>query len=572
MTRETMSATLQEIALLLELKGENPFKIRAYRNGADVIDAYPGDIVQDAADDKLKGTKGIGDALQQKLHELATTDGLEFYENLKGEFPDTIHELFDIQGLGPKKIKALYDSMGVDSVAKLKEVCESGQVSELSGFGKKSVEKILEAIEFREQNASRFRLEEVAGVVDTVLDYLKAHPAVSRAEAAGSWRRSKETVHDVDFICETTDTAAVTKHFVDGPFVENVIVHGDTKASIHVAKGIQCDVRAVEATEYPFALNYFTGSKEHNVAMRSRALGRGYTLNEYRLAPTGDEPGPGKIQTEEDLYKFLGMDYVEPELRENTGEIDAAENGSLPNLVEQMNLRGTFHNHTLASDGKATLEQMAEAAMELGLDYLGIADHSKASFQANGLDADRLLAQVAEIQELNKGFDGFRLFSGSEVDILTDGDLDYDDDVLSQLDYTVASVHNAMTQSEAKMTERIIKAISNPHVTMLGHLTGRLLLKRDPYAVDVPAIIEACAETDTIIELNANPWRLDMDWRWWKLAKEKGVKCAINPDAHDTGGLQYLHFGVRIARKGWLEREDIVNCLPLADIEKLLAK
>jgi len=570
MTRDTLASVLQEIAVLLELKGENPFKIRAYRTGAEVVESFPGDIVQAAADDQLKGTKGIGDALQQKLHELATTGKLEFHENLKGEFSKTIFELFDISGLGPKKVKALYDAMGVDSVARLKEVCESGEVSQLGGFGKKSVEKILEAIDFREKNASRFRLEQVAGVVDTVLDYLKAHPAVSRAEAAGSWRRAKETVHDVDFIVETKDTAALTQHFVDGPFVENVIVHGETKASVHLEKGIQCDLRAVGADEYPFALNYFTGSKEHNVAMRSRAQERGYTLNEYRLAPTGDEPEPSEIHTEGELYRFLGMDYVEPELRENTGEVEAAAAGKLPDLVEQMNLRGTFHNHTIASDGKATLVEMAEAAQELGLDYLGIADHSKSSFQASGLSAEELLAQVEEIRRMNDGYDGFRLFAGNEVDILKDGDLDYPDEILGQLDYVVASVHNAMTQTEAKMTERLIKAISNPHVTMLGHLTGRLLLRREPYAVDIPAVIEACAETNTIIELNANPWRLDMDWRWWKLAKEKGVKCAINPDAHDTGGLQYLHFGVRAARKGWLTREDVINCLPLGEVEKAI--
>ncbi len=570
MTRETLVSVLEEIALLLELKGENPFKIRAYRTGAEVVESFPGDIVKEAAENNLAGTKGIGDALRQKLHELATTGKLVFHERLRAEFPATIFELFDIPGLGPKKVKALYEALGVDSVSRLREVCESSEVAELAGFGKKSVEKILEAIAFREKNASRFRQEEVAGVVEQILDFLKAHPAVSRAEAAGSWRRAKETVHDVDFITETGDTAAVTAAFVEGPFVENVIVRGETKASIHVAKGVQCDLRAVSAEEYPFALHYFTGSKEHNIAMRSRALTRGYTLNEYRLAPTGGAPGAEKIQTEQELYRFLGLDYIEPELRENAGEIEAAEAGDLPRLVAMENLRGTFHNHTNASDGKATLKEMAEAAQELGLQYLGIADHSKSSFQANGLHADRLLSQVREIQHLNDGFEEFRLFAGSEVDILKDGDLDFDDEILEQLDYCVASVHNAMTQPEAKMTERIIKAVSNPHVTMLGHPTGRLLLRREPYAVDIPAVIEACAATATVIELNANPWRLDLDWRWWKHAAEMGVKCAINPDAHDAEGLAFLYYGVRIARKGWLTRKDVINCLPLGEIEAVI--
>ena len=570
MTRETLVSVLEEIALLLELKGENPFKIRAYRTGAEVVESFPGDIVKEAAENNLAGTKGIGDALRQKLHELATTGKLVFHERLRAEFPATIFELFDIPGLGPKKVKALYEALGVDSVSRLREVCESSEVAELAGFGKKSVEKILEAIAFREKNASRFRQEEVAGVVEQILDFLKAHPAVSRAEAAGSWRRAKETVHDVDFITETGDTAAVTAAFVEGPFVENVIVRGETKASIHVAKGVQCDLRAVSAEEYPFALHYFTGSKEHNIAMRSRALTRGYTLNEYRLAPTGGAPGAEKIQTEQELYRFLGLDYIEPELRENAGEIEAAEAGDLPRLVAMENLRGTFHNHTNASDGKATLKEMAEAAQELGLQYLGIADHSKSSFQANGLHADRLLSQVREIQHLNDGFEEFRLFAGSEVDILKDGDLDFDDEILEQLDYCVASVNNAMTQPEAKMTERIIKAVSNPHVTMLGHPTGRLLLRREPYAVDIPAVIEACAATATVIELNANPWRLDLDWRWWKHAAEMGVKCAINPDAHDAEGLAFLYYGVRIARKGWLTRKDVINCLPLGEIEAVI--
>ncbi|MCB1099624.1 MAG: PHP domain-containing protein, partial [Verrucomicrobiae bacterium] len=315
-----------------------------------------------------------------------------------------------------------------------------------------------------------------------------------------------------------------------------------------------------------------TGSKEHNVAMRGRALKRGYTLNEYRLAPTGDaEDISARIHEEADLYRALGLDYIEPALRENTGEIEAAEKGGLPKLIELENLRGTFHNHTIASDGKNTLAEMADAAQELGLEYLGIADHSKASFQANGLDEKRLRDQIAEIAELNKTYEGFRLFTGTECDILKDGSLDFEDELLGELDYVVASVHNVFNLPEKEMTERLIRAIENPHVTMLGHLTGRLLLKRESYAVNIPAILDAAAATGTIIELNANPWRLDMDWRWWKLATEKGVKCAINPDAHTTSGLQYLAFGVRIARKGWLTREDVVNCLPLAKVTDVLS-
>lgn len=576
MTREDLAETLEQIAMLLELKGENPFKIRAYRTGADTVRQFSGDIVEKAKADDLKGIKGIGDALQQKLNELASTGKLEFYEKLRAEFPETLFDLFKIQGLGPKKVKAVYEMLGVDSVPKLKAACESGELAGLAGFGKKTAEKLLESIEFREQNAEFFRLGDVASPVAMILDSLKSHPECHQVEAAGSFRRGKEIVHDVDFLVATGKPEAIMEHFISQPWVKKVIVQGATKSSIYLENGLQCDLRAVTNDEYACALAYFTGSKEHNVAMRSRALSQGYTLNEYRLAPKegGSAEEAPVFHTEADLYSFLGMDYVEPELRENTGEVEAGAEHDLPELVKLENLRGTFHNHTTASDGKSTLEEMADAAIELGLQYLGIADHSKSSFQANGLSADRLLKQVAEIKKLNAKFKSegtrFRIFAGNEVDILKDGSLDFDDEILEQLDYAVASVHNAMTLTEAAMTKRIIKAVENPNITMLGHVTGRLLLQRESYALNIPKIIDACAETGTIIELNANPWRLDMDWRWWKLAVEKGVKCSINPDAHHTDQLEFLWFGVKQARKGWLRKEDIVNCLPLEEIEAFL--
>lgn len=576
MTRDDLADTLEEIALLLELKGENPFKIRAYRGGAETVRQFSGDIVSLAKENELKGIKGIGDALQQKLHELASTGKLIFHENLRAEFPETLFELFKIPGLGPKKIKALYEALEVDSVARLKEVAESGEMAKLSGFGAKTAEKILEAIAFRESNADRFRLGDVAPVVATILDELKSHPECLRAETAGSYRRAKETVHDVDFLVASSAPESIIEHFISLESVQKVIVQGPTKASVYLEEGLQCDLRVVSNEEYVCALAYFTGSKEHNVVMRGRALEQGYTLNEYRLGlkEGSEKEEPPVFETEAQLYEFLGLEYIPPELRENTGEVEAAEEGDLPRLLEVENLRGTFHNHTVASDGKNTLEEMAEAAIELGLQYLGIADHSKSSFQANGLDASRLRSQLVEIKALNEKFASegtkFRLLAGNEVDILKDGSLDFDDEMLGELDYVVASVHNAMTLSEKDMTDRIIKAVSHPSVTMLGHLTGRLLLRREPYAVNVPAIIDACAETGTIIELNANPWRLDMDWRWWKLATEKGVKCAINPDAHATAHLDFLWFGVRLARKGWLTRENVINTLDLAEIETFL--
>ena len=576
MTRENLAEVLEEIALLLELKGDNPFKIRAYRTGAETVRQFAGDIVSLARDGELKGIKGVGDALQQKLHELASTGKLGYYENLKGEFPETLFELFGIQGLGPKKVKAIYENLGVNSVARLKEVCESGEIAALSGFGAKTAEKILESIAFKEQNADRFRLGDVAQPVMMTLDALKLHPDCLRVEAAGSFRRAKETVHDVDFLAASANPEGLIEYFVNQDWVSRVIARGATKASINLENGLQCDLRVVSNEEFACALAYFTGSKEHNVAIRGLALERGYTLNEYRLAVKdgGEAKEPPVFETEEQLYQFLGLDYVPPELREDTGEVEAASEGDLPDLIQLENLRGTFHNHTTASDGHNTLREMAEAAMGHGLQYLGIADHSKSSFQANGLDAKRLRAQVKEIAELNSELKGeghqFRLLAGNEVDILKDGALDFDDELLGELDYVVASVHNAMTLSEKDMTARIIKAVENPDVTMLGHLTGRLLLEREPYAVDVAAVIEACAETRTIIELNCNPWRLDMDWRWWKYAKEKGVKCAINPDAHRTSQLDHLWFGARLARKGWLTSRDVVNTLTLHEVETFL--
>ena len=572
-TRENLIDALEQIATLLELKGENPFKIRAYRTGAETVRTFPGDFLQLGRDNQLEGIKGIGEALRDKLHTLAATGSLPFLDKLKAEFPDTIFELFDVSGLGAKKIAALYSELGVGSIADLQRACESGAAAELAGFGEKTAAKLLEAIQSRAKYADSFRVDQVAPAVREILEYLRGQPETSRAEVAGSFRRGKETVHDLDFLVATKHPKAIMEAFVAPPWVESVIASGPTKTSVRLHSGVQCDLRVVTNAEFPFALVYFTGSKEHNILLRARALKQGWTLNEYRFAPTGpDSPEvPGQIYEEAQIHRSLGLEFIDPALREGSGEIEAAEAGTLPRLVEMENLRGTFHNHTTASDGHATLRQMAEAAMELGLEYLGIADHSKSSFQANGLDETRLRTQLEEIRLLNEEFaPDFRLFSGSEVDILKDGSLDFPDDLLAELDYVVASVHNVFTLPEAEMTARIIRAVENPYVTMLGHVTGRLLLKREPYAVNIPAILDACAANGTIIELNASPWRLDMDWRWWRMAKEKGIKCSINPDAHTIHGLQDLWYGLRAARKGWLTRQDVINCLPLGKVEKAL--
>ena len=573
-TKEQVVEILETIARLLELKGENLFKVRAYQNAARAVETYSGNLGRAAQEETLTAIPGIGQAIAGKIAELIGTGRLPYYEELKGEFPATLFDLFELQGLGAKKIGAMYKELGIASIEALEAACKDGRVAALAGFGEKTATKLCQAIEQRQSNVGSFLLGDVAAPAEELFSDLREHPDVSQASICGSYRRRKEIVHDLDFLAASRNPEAVMAFFTGHPLVESIIMSGPTKSSVRLKDGPQADLRVVSNEQYPFALNYFTGSKEHNIVMRGRALQRGWTLNEYRLGPVeGATPEPvPAIHEERDIYRALDLDYVEPELRENLGEIAAAESHDLPDLVQLENLRGTFHNHTVASDGRSTLEEMAHAADELGLQYLGIADHSKASFQAHGLDETRLLQQLDEIAALNATFEpgSFRIFSGTECDILKDGSLDFPDEILSRLDYVVASVHASFNLPEAEMTARIIKAMENPHVTFLGHPTGRLLLHRKPYALDIPAVIEAAAATGTIIELNANPRRLDLDWRWWPLAKEKGVRCVINPDAHHTSSLENLWFGIAAARKGWLTRKDVINCLPLGKIEAVL--
>jgi DNA polymerase (family 10) len=570
-TRDNLAAVLDEIALLLEIKGENPFKTRAYRNGAETIRNFQGEIVAMAAANNLHGIKGIGKALQEKLHELASTGKLKFHENLRAEFPEGLFELFGIQGLGPKKVRLLYDELGIDSIDALKKSCKDGRLSSLPGFGKKSIDKLIESIALKEQFADLFLLGDVAPIAETILDILRKHPDTLRADIAGSYRRSKEILHDLDFLVATPAPAKITKFFTEIPEVHSVISQGSTKASIRLENGLQCDLRAVSNAQFPFALQYFSGSKEHNVALRSRSLKLGWSLNEYGFTPKDKTTPPApQINDEGEIYRALKLERIPPELRENSGEIEAADKGSLPRLVELENLRGTFHNHTTESDGSNTLEEMAEAARDLGLQYLGIADHSKSQFQARGLYPDRLIKQVNAIKSLNNQWPDFQIFAGTEVDILKDGSLDFEDDVLAELDYCVASIHGSFQLDEKEQTARIIRAMENPHVTMIGHLTGRILLKRKGYQLNINKIIDCAAATGTIIELNCNPRRLDMDWRHWHHARDMGVLTSINPDAHATEHLQFLAFGVRLARKGWLRTEDVLNTRSLEDVRKFL--
>src|SRR6266487_973711 len=580
MTKEQIAGVLERIALLLELKAENPFKIRAYTNAARAIETFGGNLSDFQDDEAIAKIPGIGKSIALKIKELAATGSLKYLEELSAGFPTGIMELFSLSVLGAKKIKALYDQLGVSSIEQLQKACEEGRVAELPGFGQTTQQKLSDSITNRAAHAGSFQFGQVAAEAETLRADLAAHPGALQVDIAGSYRRRKEIVHDLDLLVATKEPEEVMKFFVSHPLVESVILQGPTKSSVRLGSGVQCDLRVVTTAEYPFALGYFTGNKEHNIELRSRALQRGWTLNEYRLAPLPIDPKAKKkrpvqkipkVRDEADLYRAVDLDFIAPELRENSGEFEAAGKprklSGLPKLIEQENLRGTFHCHTSASDGHNSLEEMAEAAQALGLDYLGIADHSRSSIQAHGIDEAQLRAQVALIRELNKKFDGFRMFAGVECDILRDGSLDFPDDVLSQLDFVIASVHSVFNLSETEMTQRVIRAIENRFVTMLAHPTGRLLLKREPYQIDIPAVLDAAARTGTWIELNAAPKRLDLDWRWWPLAKQKGVKCVINPDAHRTERLQDLWFGVGIARKGWLTKDDVMNCSPLRKIE-----
>jgi len=449
-TKEQTIELLETIARLLELKGENPFKIRAYTNAARALETFSGNFQIAVAEDKLGELNGIGDAITKKIFEYVQTGRLEYFEKLQAEFPETIFELFEIAGLGGKKVKALYERLGIKTIAELEIAAKDGRIAELAGFGEKTAVNLLQAIEQRRKHSGRILLSDAKHWSDELLEHFQGHPDVSQISAGGSFRRGRETIGDLDILIATKQPQRIIEHFLSHDAIDRVLARGDTKASVLLKNGIQADLRVVANLEFPFALCYFTGSKEHNVALRGRALQNGWTLNEYRLAL---EPGSKRIPkpipeiwTEADLYRALGLSYIPPELRENHGEIEAAEAGQLPRLVELQNLRGTFHNHTNESDGNSTVQEMAAAAQDLGLEYLGIADHSKSSFQAHGLDEKRLLQQVGQIRELNKRFDeDFQVFCGVECDILKDGRLDFSDDILAQLDYVVASVHASFT-------------------------------------------------------------------------------------------------------------------------------
>ena len=575
MDKNEIAAIFEEIANLLELKGANPFRIRAYRNAARSLlnsDKSLKDLIAEGA---LTDLAGIGDDLAEKITLLAKKKRLPFYEKLKKSTPKGILKLIQVHGLGPKKVKAIYQKLKIQTIEELKKACQAGRVAKLKGFGTKTEKNILDAISHREVYQKRHLWWDAWENAQEILEALRSVKSVKKAEIAGSLRRKLETIGDLDILVASSDPEKVMDWFTSQPFVAKVLAKGSTKSSVKLKEGMQVDLRIVPESQFGFALCYFTGSKEHNIKIRNRSLKKGWSLSEYGFeAVKGQLPAfSKKSATETDIYKALGLPYIPSEIREDLGEVEAAEKGNLPILIEESDIRGTFHNHTTASDGRNTLKEMVAAAEKIGWEYLGISDHSKSSFQANGLSEQRLLDQIDEIKKLNESKKcNIHLFAGSECDILADGKLDFPDDLLKKLDFVIVSVHSSLTQDEKTMTKRIIRAIEHPYATMLGHITGRLLLKREGYKVNIEKIIDACIANKKIIEINGNPQRMDMDWRFWHAARDKGLLCCINTDAHAVSNHEFYRSGVNVARKGWLEKNDVLNTRSLKEILKYLHK
>ena len=572
MDKKRIAEILDEMGTILEIKGDNPFRTRAFHAASETIASVTEDLASLIANDELTDLPGIGAKIAQIISDLVQNGTSADYESLRGSIPAGLLEMTRIQGLGPKRIKVIYDRLGVDSIAALKEAARDERLAELEGFGKKSAENILKGIERLQQRSGRRLYRDAKQQADSIVESLKSLKVASQIGIAGSLRRRRELIGDIDIIAVCGKRREeLIKAFVKLPVVQDVIGEGDTKASVVLKSGINCDLRVVNAAEYPFTLNYFTGSKEHNVLLRSMARDRGWSLNEYgfsRLETAKKSKRWPVCRAEEDIYRSFGLDYIEPELRENMGEVETAKTHQLPLLVKEKNLKGTFHCHTTYSDGLNSIAEMSAKAASMGWGYWGVADHSKSAVYARGLTVESIEKQFAEIDTLNSRKGSIRIFKGIECDILPDGSLDYSDDILGRFDYVIASIHSKLNMTKDEATKRIITALKNRYVTFLGHPTGRVLLERDGYPLSIAEVIQAASDHGKGIEINSHPLRLDLDWRHLKYAKDKGVKLSINPDAHAVDGLEDVQYGVGIARKGWLEAGDIVNTWSVSKVEK----
>ena len=568
MQKKPVSDILENIAMLLEIKGENPFKSRAYYNAAKALSGIT-NLEELVKEKRLREIKGIGEALSQKIEEYSKTGTMAYYEELTQVVPESLLELMQIPNLGPKKIKVLYDELEITNIGELEYACKENRLIHLTGFGEKTQENVLKGIEFFKRHKGEFLFGDVYQEAERIRQRLSTIVDPIWAEVCGSIRRRKEVVRDMDILVAAENHEKITSFFVSMPEVDQVLVTGETKTSVRMKSGIEADLRVVTRQEFPYALVYFTGSKEHNVRLRGIAKKKGWKLNEYGIF---DGDNLVTCKSEEEIYRALGLPYIPPELREDSGEIEAAEQDMLPSLIQHEDIRGIFHVHTDFSDGVDSLERMVEAAQKFGFSYLGVSDHSKTAYYAGGLKHDAILKQWEVIDTLNKKNSTFRIFKGIESDILSGGSLDYDDSILEGFDFVIASVHSGFTMKKDDMEERILKAMRNPYTTILGHPTGRLLLSRDGYQVDMMRIIDCAAQNHVILELNASPYRLDIDWRYLKYAKDKGVMISINPDAHAVAGLEEVFFGVNIARKGWQESKDILNTRDVNDIKEIFTK
>lgn len=569
MDKHEIAEVLAEMAAIFEIRDENPFKIRAYQNAARIIEGLSDDLEKLIKQGELVNIKGIWKNLADHIAELASTGKLKEYEKLRKSIPEGVFEMLRIQGVGPKKVKVLWEKLAIKTIGELEYACKENRLVDLNGFGEKTQQKILQGIEYLRRFEDQHLFSSAHAAAAEIFEKISSNKNVIRAEIAGSIRRRKELIRDIDILAAAGNAGPLMDLFVGLPQVDSVTAKGETKSAVVLKSGIAADLRVVSDGEFPFALHYFTGSKQHNVAMRSLAKKAGIKMNEYGLFK-GSKLLPCK--NEEEIFERLHLAYIPPELREDQGEIEAAAKGKLPKLVETDDIKGVFHVHSGYSDGTATIEEMAIAAKRLGYSYVGIADHSQSAQYAGGLKPHDIKEQHKEIDAVNKKLKGITVLKGIEADILPNGELDYPDNILVSFDFVIISIHSKFNMSEKDMTARIIKGMKNRYAGVLGHPTGRLLLAREGYKVNMHEVIDAAADLGVAIEINAHPQRLDLDWRYGKYAKSKGVKVAIGPDAHNPEGLLDMAYGVGIARKGWFEKGDVINCLGVEEAKDYFKK
>ncbi len=564
-----VSAVLQEVALLLELKGENPFKVKAYANAARTIEILEEDLGAMVREDRLKEIKGIGETLAQHITELVTTGRLQLYEDLKNSVPPGYLEMLKIPGLGSKKIKVLYDKLDIKTIGELEYACLENRLIDLQGFGQKSQEKILQGIQQVKKYQGQYLYGEMIKPAQEILKKILSYPKVIRGDLAGSVRRKMEVVRNINLVLSTFRPQEVLTAFSKLPEVEAVRFKDNVSGRYLLSPGIEVDLQTTSDQAFPSFLFCFTGSLAHWNSMVERAKVMGLKLSEEGLYQNGRLIS---CKEEAGIFNALGLDFIPPELRENQGEIEASEIHQLPRLIEDGDIKGIFHVHSSYSDGTNSIPSVAQASKKMGFSYIGLSDHSQSARYAGGLTLEKLKKQWKEIGLINQEMEGFTIFKGIESDILPDGSLDYEEAILKEFDFVIASVHSNFHMSREEMTHRVIKAIRNPYTTILAHPTGRLLLAREPYAIDMIRIIDEAGRSGVAIELNAHPYRLDIDWRLCKYAKEKGVKIAINPDAHEEEGLKDTYYGVGIGRKGWLEPGDVLNSMNREEMKDFLER